>query len=123
MQLRSQQRGAGLLKLVFMFGLLAIVATIGLKSYPLYVNEMKLSQAVRGVASERPGDPATMRSVLQRRYDMEDITFPTTKDILMLRDKNNQFVLSYDYESRVHLFYNADLVLSFKGSYPVASTE
>jgi hypothetical protein len=112
---KSQQRGAGLLKLIFFFGLLALVATIGLKCFPLYMNEMKVSKAVSG-AAEEGGDVGAMLFSLKRRWDIEDITQIEPRDIQFERGDKGDVTLKYAYEARTHLFYNIDMVVKFSGS-------
>lgn len=112
---RQSQRGMGLFKLIFVFGSIALVATIGMKCFPLYSNQFKLAKAVKNVAQEG-GEPATMKSSLQKRWDIEDINFLQPKDIEFQRGDNGAITLKYNYEARAHLFYNVDLVLTFSGS-------
>ncbi len=118
--MQSKHRQQGFFKLFFIFGSIALVAIIGLKLFPLYTNQLKLSRAVAQTASEGSIDPLAVRNSLQRRWDIEDIIIVMPKDIKIERGSNGGGALVYDYEARTHLFYNVDLVLSFQGSAPVA---
>lgn len=116
MPLPQAQRGMGLIKLIFVFGSLALVAIIGIKCFPIYGNEIKIARAIRNVAHEG-GEPAGMIVALQRRWDIEDINYLQPRDVHFERgDSGSSYRLAYSYEARVHLFYNADLVLTFSGS-------
>lgn len=123
MQMRSRQRGMGFFQLMWTLGCLALFAIVGAKVFPLYMNQLKLARAVSGTASESPSDIATARRALGRRWAIEDIIIVNPSDIQMERGANNSLALTYDYEARVRLFYNADLVLSFKDSVPVPRSE
>jgi len=117
--MQSKRRQQGFLRMFFLFGSIALVATIVIKLFPLYGNQLKLARAVSGVASEGTIDPVSVRKSLQKRWDIEDITDVMPKDIVIERGQNGGGALSYDYEARTHLFYNVDLVLHFSGREPV----
>lgn len=114
MQSGHAQRGMGLIKLIFVGGALAVLVIVGIKCLPIYGNEAKLARAVNGVANEG-GDPATIVRALQRRWDIEDISYLQPKDVRFEKGASGNYRLTYSYEARVHLFYNADLVLTFSG--------
>ncbi len=117
--MQSKRRQQGFFKLFFIFGSIAFVATVGIKLFPLYANQLKLDRAVKQVATEGSIDPLAVRNSLQRRWDIEDITQILPKDIKIERNGSGGGALMYDYEARTHLFYNVDLVLKFDGSAPV----
>ena len=123
MQMRSRQRGAGLFKMLFVFGTLGLYAIIGAKVFPLYSNHFKLKRAVAGVAKEGETDPVSVRKALERRWMIEDITIVEPKDVTVVRGDRNKVSLAYDYEARAQLFYNAEVVLTFAGSEPVTGAE
>lgn len=113
--MQSKHRQQGFFKLFFIFGSIALVATIGIKLFPLYTNQLKLSRAVSQTASEGSIEPLQVRNSLQRRWDIEDIIMIEPKDIKIERGNNGGGALVYNYEARTHLFYNIDLVLAFDG--------
>ena len=123
MQLRHQQRGMGLLKILFIFGMIAFVSVVGLKCFPLYSNQLKVSRVVQSVASEGSVQPGEVRKSLQRRWDIEDITLLEPADVAIERDETGKAFLSYDYDAETHLFYNATLVLNFNGREPISGNE
>jgi len=123
MQMRSRQRGAGLFKLLFIFGTLAIYGIVGAKVFPLYSNHFKIKKAVKGVASEGITDPMEVRKALERRWMVDDMTIIEPTDIKVQRGERGKVSLVYDYEARAHLFYNADISLVFTGSEPVSGAE
>lgn len=123
MQMRSRQRGAGLFKLLFVFGTLGLYAIVGAKVFPLYSNQFKIARAVKGVAKEGETDPVSVRKALERRWMIEDITVVEPQDVKVVRGDRNKVSLAYDYEARAPLFYNAEVVLTFSGSEPVSGAE
>lgn len=118
--MQSRRHQQGFIKLLFIFGSIAFVATVGIKLFPLYSNELKLARVVKSAASEGSIDPTAVRSSLQRRWDIEDIIMIQPKDIKIERGEGGSGgALTYDYEARTTLFYNVDLVLKFTGREPV----
>ena len=123
MQMRSRQRGAGMFKLLFIFGTLAIYGIVGAKVFPLYSNHFKIKKAVHSVASEGTTDPIEVRKALERRWMVDDMSIIEPTDIKVKRGDRGKVSLVYDYEARAHLFYNADISLVFTGSEPVSGAE
>jgi len=120
---RRCQRGAGLWGTLFVLAVIAFVAVVGLKVVPIYLNQMKVAAAVKEVAADprfnANTDPSTLRSALQRHWDIESIDTIQPKDIAVTRDDRG-VSLSYDYEARTHLFYNIYVVIHFEGERPLA---
>ncbi|HEY0915302.1 MAG TPA: DUF4845 domain-containing protein [Solimonas sp.] len=118
MQLRHRQKGIGWFGLLFIFGVIAFVAIVGAKCFPIYMNQFKLQSTLNKVASG--GDSgsdesgAGLRKELQRYWDIDDITRIKPKDIKIKRTGGGRF-LSYDYEARERLFYNIYIVIHFEG--------
>ena len=112
------QRGAGLWGTLFIFAVIAFVVLVCIKVVPIYLNQMKIAAAVKEVSQDPriPGDadPHTIRSALQRHWDIEDIGNIQPQDIAITRSDSGE-VLSYDYEARTHLFYNIYVVVHFDG--------
>lgn len=118
------QRGAGLWGTLFVFAVIAFIALVVIKMIPVYLNQIKVSTAVKEVAQE-PGLGANasvpaVRDSLQRHWDIDDIEYLQPKDVAVIHDTDdNGETLTYDYEARVHLFYNIYVVVHFQGSAPM----
>ena len=111
-----KQQGLGWFGLLLVFGIIGLAAIVVVKCLPLYLNQMKIASAVKGVAEDSEmgaAEATTIRSFLQRRWDIEDITMLEPKDIKVKRTERGR-ELSYDYEARVNLFYNIYVVIHFK---------
>lgn len=118
MQLRHRQKGLGWFGLLFIFGVIAFTAIVGLKCFPLYMNQFKLESAMNKVASK--GLPnsedggKSIRDELENYWDIDDIKIVKPKDIKIKRTERGRFMM-YDYEAREKLFYNIYIVIHFKG--------
>ena len=118
MRRMSRQKGIGLFGFIFILGMVGFVATITIKVIPLYLNEMKIARAVHQVASDpqyADSDIPFLWDRLQRRWDIEDITMLTPKEVQILREKDGRRAMKYDYEARNNLFYNIFIVIHFTG--------
>lgn len=125
MQSRHRQKGLGWFGLLFIFAVIAFVAIVSAKCFPIYMNQFKLQSTLNKVASS--GDPVTddgglsIRKSLERFWAIEDITRIDFKDIKLKRNERGRF-LTYDYEAREKLFYNIFIVIHFKGEVQLASS-
>lgn len=125
MRLAESQRGMGFLGWVFVLGLIGFAALLTMKLVPVYSDRMSMQRALQEVASNPENTNKSVfeiRKTLQRFWDIDYIDTVQPQDIDVVRQKNGRRVLAYDYEARVHLFYNFDLVVSFKGEVPMVQS-
>lgn len=122
--LPSRQRGLGWFGLLFVLGALGFAAIVVVKAAPLYLNQMKLARAVQRIVDDpenaRAGAAEIHRS-LQRSWDIDDIKHIEPREVKVARTPRGR-VLRYDYEARVHLFYNISMVIEFRDEKPLAAS-
>ena len=120
MQLRHRQKGLGWFGLLFVFGVIAFVAIVGAKCFPIYMNQFKLVSALNKVSAQADlggsgdGGVTSMRNALQRYWDIDDINRIQPNDIKLKRNERGRFMI-YNYEAREKLFYNIFIVIHFEG--------
>lgn len=116
MQLRHRQRGLGWFGMFLVLAGIGFVALVGMKTFPIYMNQMKIASAVTKVATD-PGmgdqEAQAVRAALQRLWDVDDIGHLQPRDIKLKRTEHGRFLV-YDYEARTPLFYNISLVIHFQ---------
>ena len=110
-----------LLFLVFVFGFFGL---IGFQTIPVYLDYFSAARDIREVA--RAGDynvedPATVTRSLERKWDIDYIKYLDYRDVKIVKTGSGP-VFSYDYEVRKPLFYNIELVMTFKGTAPLAKS-
>lgn len=123
MRTPNTQRGLGGIGLLFVFGLIALVALIVIKCLPLYLNQMKVARVLHSVGEDpelSAADAMTIRNHLQRRWDIEDIDGLKPADVKIKRNDQGRR-MSYGYEARAHLFYNISVVVDFSDDLPLRS--
>jgi hypothetical protein len=123
MRTPNTQRGLGGIGLLFVFGLIALVALIVIKCLPLYLNQMKVARVLHSVGEDpelSTADAMTIREHLQRRWMIEDIDGLKPADVKIKRNDQGRS-MSYAYEARAHLFYNISVVVDFSDDLPLRS--
>jgi hypothetical protein len=119
-----QQRGMTFWGLLFVFGTLAFFAIVTMKVLPIYLNQMKIDNAVKSVVKEAKSDGggqlniADIQRSLEKRWDIEDVNYLDWHDVRAV-NTNRGRVLAYDYEAREHLFYNIFIVVHFEDQIPL----
>ncbi len=121
----AKQRGLTFWGMLFVFGTLAFAAIITMKVLPIYLNQMKIDNAVKAVVKEAKADAgggqlniAEMQRSLEKRWDIEDVNYLDWRDVRAV-NTNRGRVMAYDYEAREHLFYNIFILIHFEDKVPL----
>jgi hypothetical protein len=94
---------------------IAIVALAGIKLFPLYMNQLKVSKALEQVASTKHGEdfsPQQARVELQKRFDIDSVDQPALEEVVVER-QGETWVMLADYDATTTLFGNISLVVHF----------
>jgi hypothetical protein len=112
----KNQRGVALSGLLFWSFILILVAVLGMKVIPTYIEYTKILKDAKATVN-KAGPESTVADIR--------ITFDRFADIDMLDFKSNQLDISKDggkiviefaYEKRIPLFWNVSLLIDYKGS-------
>ena len=114
--MRHSQRGITLIGWLVLLVPVAIVVYAGIRLTPIYLNYMRVSKSLNQIASEAKGgdttNAQTLRTALEKHFDIESIEHPTTKEIDIHRE-NEHWVAIADYEEVAPLFSNVSLLVQF----------
>lgn len=122
----KRQRGLGLFGLIFVFAAIGFTALLIMRCWPIYLNQMKISKAIHGVAAS--GDAAVAQDstglyvALLRFWDIDSIDTLDYRKVQLVRTDRGRFI-SYKYEARTPLFYNISLLMDFEDSVPVKGSD
>jgi len=98
--MRNRQHGMTFIGLLCILALLGVVVYAGIRLAPLYLNYMKIARTLDAVATEAKGDnpdPAAIRNLIDRHFNIEDPSGVTIKDIEITRDESGvQIHVAYD---------------------------
>jgi len=112
----SKQRGITLIGWLFLLTPMAIVLYAGLRIAPIYLNYMKVSKSVDGVAKEMSENAnltaKTVEVALEKRLNIESIEFPEIKDFAVRRNEQ-VWTIEAKYEDVAPLIANVSLLMQF----------
>ncbi len=96
---------------------LVLVAVMGLKVTPAYIEYMSVKKAVEGIVQggEARGTVADIRRAFDRRAQIDDIEIISGADLEITKE-GNDVVVSFSYPKKVPLFGNLSLFFDFAGS-------
>jgi hypothetical protein len=98
--MRNHQHGMTFIGLLFILAMAGVIVYAGIRLAPLYLNYMKVARTMESVAAEVKGDnpdPAAIRNLIDRHFNIEDPTGVTVKDIEITRDEGGvQMHVAYD---------------------------
>jgi hypothetical protein len=109
-----KQRGVTAIGWVFLLIPMAIVIYSVIRLVPVYLTYTKVARSMEQMAQEvRAGDSAqSLRFALEKRLDIEGITFPDIKDFTIRRD-GPSWVVEIEYEDGAPLLSNVDVTARF----------
>jgi hypothetical protein len=113
-----RQRGVTFIGWLFLLVPVAILAYVGIRLVPIYLNYMRVAHSLQETAVEMKSDdagtltPVLIRSTLSKHFDIESITFPDVKDVTVTRD-GTSWTIEAKFEDTAPLFGNISLVIDF----------
>jgi hypothetical protein len=113
--MRNRERGVTAIGWVILLTPFAIVGYAGIRLAPLYLNYMKVTRALDQVATDYKsggGDPTTIRSVVDKHFEIDMVDFPTTKDLKITRDGGG-WLVEMAYDDEAPLLSNVSLHVTF----------
>lgn len=114
----TNQKGISTLGLLVGIIIFAFVLTVGFKIGPLYLDNMFVRESIESLQNEKYSD-MTDRDIVrfvQNSFDINNIRDLSTKDMTIERQKH-KLLVTLDYEKRVHLMGNVDVVVMFKNHF------
>ena len=112
----NNQRGVAITGLLFWGILIALVAVLGMKVGPEYLEYYRILQSVKKVSAGASGQTvAEIKAAFDRSADVNYIRTFKSSDLDISKD-NGGVVIAFSYERRIPLFYNVSLVIDFEGS-------
>jgi len=114
---RKGQNGMTYLGMLIMLIVIAFFAIVMIKVAPLYLEHFKVQSSLDSLAQEsKDGQPLSSPQEIEKhlfnRLGVNDVQHVTRKDIKITRE-GRKTVVVVDYEARVTLFDNLDLVAHF----------
>ena len=112
----KSQRGVAMSGLLMWGIVIALVAVLGMKVGPEYLEYYKILKSVKSISSGASGQTVSeIRAAYDRYADINYIGTLRGSD-LDISKENNSVVIAFAYERRIPLFYNVSLVIDFEGA-------
>jgi len=119
MKLPNRQRGLSFFGWLLMILVFGSVITMGMKLLPLYLDHNTMSKVLDGMAAEKGlagKRQYELEDMIKKRFKVNNVRDFNHKDNLVIkRDKSGVEVI-IDYEVRIPLIHNVDLIASFDKS-------
>lgn len=113
MHKRNRQAGLTLIGFLFVAAVVMVVALIGFRVLPSYIEYFAVKKAVAGALDDAvDGQPATVRKFFERRISADYVDSVRWQDLVVTKE-NNQIIGSISWERRMPLVYNVSLLLDF----------
>jgi len=113
--MRSKQTGVTFIGWMLLLIPLAICLYAALRLTPIYLNYMKVARTLEQVKSElKDGGASTaaIRNSLEKHLDIEQVEFPSVKDIKITRNGKG-FDVEAEYDDQAPLFSNVFVLVTF----------
>jgi Tfp pilus assembly protein PilE len=115
--MKRKQSGVSLSGLLVSAVILAMLALLGMKVAPEYMEYFQILKVVKTISND-PGasnSVADVRKAFERYAAVDNIEAITSQDLEVSKE-GGALVISFSYERRVPLFKNVSLMFDFEGS-------
>ena len=109
---KNRQRGASLIGILFIGGILVFGGVVGAQVAPTYAEYRTVAKAVNKVKDA--STPAEARSNFDKAAQIDDIKAITGKELDITKD-GNKMVIAFAYNKEIHLAGPAYLVIKYAG--------
>jgi hypothetical protein len=116
--MRARQRGITLMGLIIGSFVLVLVALLGMRLLPSYIEYFTIKKALVGISKElsgREGSVSDVRRAFENRMAVDDIKSVQPSDLGVTKEGNG-FLITAAYRREVPLFANIGVYIDFEAS-------
>jgi hypothetical protein len=116
MQTAKKQQGMTLIGWLLILMLIAVIATVGLKLIPVYLDGYKVYQTLSSIAEDSSSGSKSvkeLRKMIDRRFDINMVNDASPQDVTISK-QGGVTVIEVEYEARRQLFGNLYSVVLFE---------
>ena len=107
-----KQSGVSLLGLIAGLVILILLAVLGMKLLPSFLEYRSAKTAIEGIASKPGQSVADMRRAFDARAQIDDVQSVKSSDLEITKD-GNAIVISFNYRKEVPLFGNVGMYIDY----------
>ena len=113
----GKQSGMSAVGFMFFVAIFVFVLLSVLKIVPIYIENMSIQSILEGIEEEystttKQPSQTEIKSLLQKRFNINQITQLPVKDIQIKKDKTH-YLVTANYETRIDFLANIDVVIVF----------
>jgi len=114
---RSRQEGITYMGMLILLIVIAFAAIVLIKVLPLYMEHFKVDSSLNSLAQEAKDDQTVLSPIMLERHLMNRLSINDVQHVkaenIKITHEGRKIVVTVDYEARVSLFGNLDLVARF----------
>ncbi|UCV13119.1 DUF4845 domain-containing protein [Dechloromonas denitrificans] len=112
----KKQRGVALSGLLFWSIVLVLVAVLGIKVAPTYIEYAKTLKDTKAVVAQVAPDASVtdVRKAFDKYAEIDHLAIPSSQ--LEIFKDSGKIVIEFAYEKRIPLFANVSLLIDYKGT-------
>ena len=110
--MHNKQRGITLGGLVMVLFVVIIVALVGLKVVPAYMEYGTAKNAIQAIARQGVTSPADVRRAFENRSTIDNIVTVRAQDLEITRE-GNSVVIAFAYRKEIPLFTGVGLYIDY----------
>jgi hypothetical protein len=116
MRPRHAQRGLSIIGFLFVAAVLIVVALVGFRVFPSYVEYFTVQKALEAsLADQSNQTPQDLRRSLERRLSADYVDAVRASDLTVSKEGNN-IVASLAWQKTLHIVANASILLEFEAT-------
>ena len=122
MKLAKYQQGMSMMMTVYMIATLGLLATLGFKLIPHYLDNRFVAAALQTLQNDSEiayKSHREIRSALTKSFMINNVREVSPKDVRIKKEKNT-LTVDVDYDVTVPIFYNIDAVVKFRNHFEKA---
>jgi len=119
----QRQRGITMWGMIFVLFVLGFCLFVTFKLFPVYMNDLKVSNALKSLGTEMRGNAPTRDAILEalaKRMNIDDFGHVDLNKDVKIQAKGTGREVAITYEVVVPLFANISILLDFNHSTTVA---
>jgi len=114
----NRQRGVSLQGLMVVLGIVILVALLGMKVAPSFIEYRQILAAAKGVAEDpalKGGSVSDVRRAFSKYQEIDGFKKVMPADLEVTKD-GGELLLTFAYEDRIRLFGKVSLLIEYEGS-------
>ena len=117
--MRYKQQGMTLIGWVGTIAIVLLLALAAIRLAPVYLQYFRIADVIRDIPLQMQNEnnitPTTIRTYIDKRFDIEAVTVVTSKDAKITRQGDN-FIVTVDYDHVVPYLGNVNFMVDFNTS-------